>query len=196
VSRYEIVVIGTSLGGLMALETVLGALPARFPVPVVVVQHRNKNSDSTLTGLLRRHTALKVYDAEDKMPLEPGAVYIGPPSYHTLVEDGYVALSCDAPVLYARPSIDVLFESAAEAYGRGTVGVIMTGASSDGAHGIAAIKRRGGVAIAQDPTTAEAPAMPAAAIAAAKVDFVLPLAAIGPNLAAICGDEVQRMGAS
>jgi two-component system chemotaxis response regulator CheB len=187
---------GTSLGGLHALETVLGALPAEFLVPVVVVQHRNKNSDSTLTELLRRHTDLSVHDAEDKMPLEPGAVYIGPPNYHTLVEDGYIALSCDGPVHYARPSIDVLFESAAEAYGRGTVGVIMTGASSDGANGIAAIKRRGGVAIAQDPATAEARTMPAAAIAAAKVDFVLPLAAIGPNLAALCGNGMQRIGAS
>jgi hypothetical protein len=102
---------GTSLGGLHALETVLGALPAEFLVPVVVVQHRNKNSDSTLTELLRRHTDLSVHDAEDKMPLEPGAVYIGPPNYHTLVEDGYIALSCDGPVHYARPSIDVLFES-------------------------------------------------------------------------------------
>ncbi len=187
---------GTSLGGLHALETVLGALPAEFPVPVVVVQHRNKNSDSTLTELLRRHTGLSVHDVEDKMPLEPGAVYIGPPNYHTLVEDGYIALSCDGPVHYARPSIDVLFESAAEAYGRGTVGVIMTGASSDGAHGIAAIKRRGGVAIAQDPATAEARTMPAAAIAAAKVDFVLPLAEIGRNLAALCGNEMQGTGAS
>ena len=185
-SKYDIVVMGTSLGGLQALETVLGALPEDFPVPVAVVQHRNKNSDGTLAQLLRLYTPLKVYDAEDKMPLEPGAVYISPPNYHMLVEHGYVALSCDAPVLYARPSIDVLFESAAEAYGRGTIGVIMTGASSDGAHGTAAIKQRGGVAIAQSPTTAEARAMPAAAIAATKVDRILPLAEIGPHLAALC----------
>ena len=186
VSRYEIVVMGTSLGGLQALETVLGALPAGFPVPVAVVQHRNKYSDNTLTQLLRRHTELKVYDAEDKMPLEPGAVYFSPPNYHMLVEDGYVALSCDAPVLYARPSIDVLFESAAQAYGSRTIAVIMTGANSDGAQGIAAIKRRGGTAIAQDPATAEASAMPAAAIAAARVDYVLPLPEIGPSLAVLC----------
>jgi two-component system, chemotaxis family, protein-glutamate methylesterase/glutaminase len=185
-SRYEIVVMGTSLGGLQALETVLGALPPAFPVPVVVVQHRNKNSDDTLTQLLRRYTPLKVYDAEDKMPLEPAAVYIGPPNYHILVEDGYVALSCEGPVLYARPSIDVLFESAAAAYGRGAIGVIMTGASSDGAQGIEAIKKRGGVAIAQSPETAEAPTMPAAAIAAAKVDMILSLAEIGPHLATLC----------
>ena len=185
-SRYEIVVMGTSLGGLQALETVLGALPAGFPVPVVVVQHRNKNSDNTLTQLLRRYTGLTVYDAEDKMPLEPGAVYIGPPNYHMLVEDGYLALSCEGPVLYARPSIDVLFESAAEAYGRGTIGVIMTGASNDGAQGIATIKKRGGVAIAQSPDTAEARTMPSAAIAAAKVDYILPLAEIGPCLVTLC----------
>jgi two-component system chemotaxis response regulator CheB len=189
VSRYEIVVMGTSLGGLQALEKVLGALPAQFPVPVAVVQHRGKNSDDTLTQLLRRYTPLRVYDAEDKMPLEPGAVYISPPNYHLLVEDGYLALSCDAPVLYARPSIDVLFESAAESYGSRTIGVIMTGASSDGAEGIAAIKKRGGVAVAEDPDTAEARTMPAAAIAAAKVDRILPLAGIGPYLAALCGSE-------
>jgi two-component system chemotaxis response regulator CheB len=189
VSRYEIVVMGTSLGGLQALEKVLGALPAQFPVPVAVVQHRGKNSDDTLTHLLRRYTPLKVYDAEDKMPLEPGSVYISPPNYHLLVEDGYLALSCDAPVLYARPSIDVLFESAAESYGSRTVGVIMTGASSDGAEGIAAIKERGGVAIAEDPSTAEARTMPAAAIAAARVDRILPLTEIGPYLAALCGSE-------
>ena len=177
---------GTSLGGLQALETVLGALPSKFPVPVVVVQHRNKNSDNTLTHLLKRHTALTVYDAEDKMPLEPSAVYISPPNYHTLVEDGYIALSCDGPVQYARPSIDVLFESAAASYGRGTIGVIMTGASSDGAQGAAAIKNKGGVAIAQNPGTAEAAAMPAAAIAAAKVDYILPLAEIGPTLVTLC----------
>jgi two-component system chemotaxis response regulator CheB len=196
VSRYEIVVMGTSLGGLQALETVLGALPPTFPVPVAVVQHRNKHSDSTLTQLLTRHTALKVYDAEDKMPLEPGAVYLSPPNYHMLVEDGYVALSCDAPVLYARPSIDVLFESAAGSYGARTIGVIMTGASSDGAQGIAAIKKRGGTAIAQDPATAEARAMPAAAIAAARVDRILPLSQIGPCLALLCGNEMQGIGAN
>jgi two-component system chemotaxis response regulator CheB len=171
---------------LQALETVLGALPAEFPLPVVVVQHRNKDADNTLTYLLRRHTALTVYDAEDKMLLEPGTVYLSPPNYHTLVEDGYIALSCEGPVHYARPSIDVLFESAAQSYGQGAIGVIMTGASSDGAQGAAAIKKKGGLAIAQRPDTAEAATMPAAAIAAARVDYILTLAEIGPTLVTLC----------
>lgn len=181
--EYEIVVVGTSLGGLTALEALLKGLPGDFNLPIVVVQHRDKRSDGTLGMILERYTGLNVCDAEDKMPITRGNVYLAPPNYHLLVERGSLSLSCEGPVLFARPSIDVMFESAADAYGCRTIGVIMTGASADGARGLAAIKQRGGVAIVQQPETAEARAMPAAAIAAVKPDRILPLNEIGLYLA-------------
>ncbi len=179
---HNLVVLGASWGGLHAVQVVLGALPAHFPVPLVVVQHREKEADETLTGLLQNHCALPVAEAEDKMPIEPGRVYVAPPDYHLLIESGHCALSTDEPVNFARPSIDVLFESAADAYGERVIGVILTGANADGAQGLAAIQRRGGVTIAQDPAGAEAPAMPEAAIALGVVDRVLGLEEIGRML--------------
>lgn len=189
--EYEIVVVGTSLGGLTALEVLLKGLPRDFELPIVVVQHRDKRSDGTLGSLLSRHSALSVFDAEDKMPIERGNVYLAPSNYHLLVERGSLSLSCEGPVLFARPSIDVMFESAAEAYGCRTVGVIMTGASADGACGLAAIKQRGGFTIVQDPDTAEARAMPMAALAAVKADRTLALQEIGPYLAGLVYSNVK-----
>jgi two-component system chemotaxis response regulator CheB len=181
IGRPEIVAIGTSLGGLHALSTLLDTIPGRLPVPVVVVQHRAPDGDGRGLGvLLQAHTAMPVQDAEDKMELAAGAVYLAPSDYHLLIEArGLVALSTDAPVRAARPSIDVLFETAAEAYGRGTLGILLTGASADGADGVAAIKARGGRVIVQDPASAESATMPAAAIAGTAVDYVLPLEEIG-----------------
>jgi two-component system chemotaxis response regulator CheB len=181
IRRPEIVAIGTSLGGLHALSVLLGALPGRLPVPVVVAQHRATDGDGRgLGALLQEHTAMPVQDAEDKMELAPGAVYLAPSDYHLLVEaPGLAALSTEAPVRSARPSIDVLFETVAEAYGPGALGILLTGASRDGADGVAAIKARGGRVIVQDPASAESATMPAAALAAAAVDYVLPLEEIG-----------------
>ena len=180
----ELIAIGTSLGGLNALSTLLAALPQALPVPIVIVQHRAVSTDGVgLADLLQQQTALKVVEAEDKIPLEPGTVYLAPADYHLLVESrGMLALSTDGPVRAARPSIDVFFETAAEAYGRALLGVLLTGASADGAQGLAAIKAQGGRAIVQDPATAECRTMPAAALAATAVDYVLPLAKIGEHL--------------
>ena len=161
---YELVVIGTSWGGLHALRRVLGGLPAKFDVPVVVVQHRHRDSDHLLVSLLQDHTALKVNEVEDKTELVAGGVYVAPAEYHVLVEDGHLALSTEEPVRYSRPSIDVTFESAADSYGSRTIGVVMTGANDDGARGLRRIADRGGAAIVQDPSTAESAIMPAAAL--------------------------------
>ena len=184
--QYAIIVVGASLGGLHALKVVLGGLPRGFALPVVVVQHRRYDADETLAQLLQRHSVVPVSEAEDKQPIEPGHVYLAPASYHVLVErtepGPCLALSTEGPVSYARPSIDVLFESAADAYGERAIGVILTGTNQDGAAGLAAITACGGLGIVQDPATAEAPAMPSAAIAATTIKHILPLAAIAPFL--------------
>ncbi len=182
---HALVVIGASLGGLRAVGTVLSALPAWFPLPVVIVQHRGVaggEDEMTLCNLLQRRCALPVREPEDKEPLKHGHVYLAPADYHLLLEEGHAAFSTDAPMHYARPSIDVLFESAAEECREGVIGVLLTGANADGAQGLAAIKKRGGLTVAQDPATAEAGTMPQAAIAAGAVDYVLSLEAIGPFL--------------
>ena len=173
----ELVVIGTSLGGLNALITVLGALPPALSAPVCVVQHRaTENNGQGLAALLQEHTKRTLVEAEDKMNTRPGTVYLAPADYHLLVEErGKLALSTEGPVLSARPSIDVLFQSAAEAYGSQLLAVLLTGASTDGANGLSTLKSRGGRVIVQDPETAESRTMPAAGIAAAPVDYVLPL---------------------
>jgi two-component system, chemotaxis family, protein-glutamate methylesterase/glutaminase len=181
----EIVVVGTSLGGLSALSVLLGALDGSFPAPLAIVQHRVADGDGrSLAALLGSRTRLSVVDAEDKTPLERGTAYLAPADYHLLVESrGWLALSTDPPVRSARPSIDVLFETAAEAYGPAVLGVLLTGASADGAAGVAAIKRRGGRVLVEDPGTAESSTMPAAGLAAATVDGVLPIAALAARLA-------------
>jgi two-component system chemotaxis response regulator CheB len=183
--RFKIVVVGASLGGLHALEAILSALPEDFPLPVAVVQHRSVLSGEAWVHVLQRHSRLKVREPLDKDPIQPGRVYIAPPDYHLLVDDGAFALSTDEPVLFARPSIDVLFESVADAFGSGTIGVVLTGASEDGARGAARIKRRGGYLVVQDPETAESPVMPRAALAA-QPDQVLPLGEIGAFLDRFC----------
>jgi len=183
---YRIVVIGTSLGGMSALETVLAELPATLPVPVAVVQHRDVRS-VTLANILQRHTRLRVREPQDKEPLVAGRVYLAAPDYHLLVDIEGFSLSTDPPVCCARPSIDVLFESAAEAFAEHTLGVVLTGASNDGARGAVWIKRVGGCLIVQDPETAESSTMPRAAIAAVSPDLILPLREIAPNITRLCG---------
>jgi two-component system chemotaxis response regulator CheB len=136
--------------------------------------------------LLHHGAHLAVVDALDKQWIQPGTVYLAPADYHLLVERGELSLSVDARVEHSRPSIDVLFESAADAYGPATVGVVLTGANADGARGAARIKERGGFVVVQEPESAEAPAMPRAAIAAARVDRILPLERIGPFLVELC----------
>ena len=183
---YEIVVIGCSMGGMHALEEIFGVLPKDFPLPIVVVQHRYKTSNEGLPAYYRRHSAIQVVDASDKQWLRPGEAYLAPADYHLLIDKsdgrGELSLSADEAVAYSRPSIDVLFISAAEAYGAGVIAVVLTGANADGARGARRIQKAGGLIIAQDPETAEAPAMPRATIEATRVDRILPLHRIGPFL--------------
>lgn len=186
-SGYDVVVIGASWGGLRALETILGDLPEDFPTPIVVAQHRDDDAEEELLPrLLNRHTGLRVSDADDKAPLEPGTVLLSPPGYHALLAEGCIDLSVDEPVWFARPSIDVLFQSAADEHGARTVGVLLTGANGDGAEGLAAIARRGGYTIVQDPETAERPEMPRAALERMTPDVVAPLEDMGRLLMGAC----------
>lgn len=189
--RYELIVIGCSMGGMHALEQIFAALPSTFCVPIAVAQHRYRTSGEALPAFLRRHSKLKVTDAVDKQWIEPGHVYLAPADYHLLIDRdvqkrGELSLSVDAAVAYSRPSIDVLFESAADAYQAGVVGIVLTGANADGARGAVRIKQRGGFVIVQEPEGAESPEMPRAAIAAARVDRILPLPRIGPFLVELC----------
>jgi two-component system, chemotaxis family, protein-glutamate methylesterase/glutaminase len=182
VSAERVVVIGTSWGGLHALHQVLDALPADLPAAVCVVQHRSPDDEEgALAGLLARRCALPVRDADDKEELRDGEVLIAPPDYHLLVEPGAVALSVDEPVRFSRPSIDVLFNSAADAYRERAIGVVLTGANADGSQGLARIRARGGHAIVQDPATAERAEMPLAALAATDA-IVVPLDELGARL--------------
>jgi two-component system chemotaxis response regulator CheB len=177
-----VVVVGTSLGGLHALEAVLGELTADFPLPIAVVQHRSIEAPDSLSLLLQLHCVLPVSEANDKEPMVGGHVYLAPADYHLLIDDGRFALSTEPRVLHARPSIDVLFESAADGYRDRVLALLLTGASADGTRGAARIRSRGGHVLAQDPATAEAPLMPRAAITAGNVDEVLPLAQLGAYL--------------
>jgi two-component system chemotaxis response regulator CheB len=181
-----LIAMGASWGGLHALGEVLGQLPAELPAAVVVAQHRSVEA-GPLAELLDRRSALRVHEADDKEPLRAGEVLIAPPDYHLLVENDSVALSIDEPVRFSRPSIDVLFESAASAHGERVVGVVLTGSNDDGAAGLAAIRRRGGIAIVQDPAGAERTEMPRAALAACPDAQVRPLDAIASELTRICG---------
>ena len=169
-----------------ALEKIFTVLPAEFAVPIVVALHRYRTSGEALPSFLREHSKLSVVDATDKQWIHPGHIYLAPADYHLLVDRGELSLSVDSAVAYSRPSIDVLFESAADAYLAGLVGVVLTGSNADGARGVARIKQRGGFVIAQDPATAEAPEMPRAAVASGRVDRILPLDRIGPFLVELC----------
>src|SRR6476661_4986287 len=166
-TRCDLVIIGASWGGLQAVGEVLRGLPPGFPVPVLVVQHRGEDAGDLLRELLDRTASLPVREVEDKAPFADG-VHVAPPGYHVLVEPRHFALSTEAEVRFSRPSIDVALETAADALGAGVVGVVLTGNNEDGAAGLAAVRRRGGMAIVQDPDTAERRAMPAAAQAAAR----------------------------
>lgn len=173
---FELVAIGTSWGGLRATEILLSGLPKDFPLAIAIAQHRHPKAGELLSELLQKHSLLPVVETEDKQAIVPGHVYLAPADYHLLVEPGNFALSTEAPVLFARPSIDLLFESAADAYTHRAIGIILTGANQDGAKGLATLKKRGGIAIVQEPTEAESRSMPDAALAATPVDHILPLA--------------------
>lgn len=178
----DIVVVGASRGGLKALQVVLSALPAEFPLPVAIVQHRGSDSESGLSEFLGQWSKLPVKEPEDKEPVTAGYAYLAPLHYHLLIENRCFALSIDSPVAYARPSVDVLFESVADEYEDRAIGVILTGANRDGARGLKKIKDFGGLTIVEDPASATCREMPEAAVAATPVDWILPLSEIGPHL--------------
>lgn len=179
---YSVVAVGTSWGGLSAMATLLGGLPEDFPIPIVIVQHRGKDSNQLLSQLLQDSTALSVCEIEDKDVLEAGRVHVAPADYHVLLEYGYASLTIEEPVRFSRPSIDVMFDSAANTYGERAIGVVLTGANEDGSRGLAHIVERGGRALVQDPKTAEVPIMPQAAMRAVPSAEVLPLDKLGPRL--------------
>ena len=184
---YSLIVIGASWGGLAALERLLGDLPEGFRTPIAIAQHRAVDSGRGVLSAMIGHRSghPEVSEPGDKDPIEPGHVYIAPADYHLLVEPEHFALSTEAAVQHSRPSIDVLFDSAADSFGDRLVGVILTGANEDGAYGIQRIRRRGGLTIAQDPRSAERPTMPEAAIATGAVQHVLALEQIAPMLARV-----------
>ena len=177
----EIAVLGVSAGGLEAMCSILPRLPHDLGLAVVIVQHRSKDSNA-LCEVLQDCCTLPVYEATDKEPIVPGRVFVAPADYHLLIDFGHMALTLDEPVSYSRPSIDLAFESAADSYGAGAVGVVLTGANADGARGLARIVAEGGTAIVQDPETAEVATMPRAALEAVPDAEVLPLAAIAERL--------------
>jgi two-component system chemotaxis response regulator CheB len=176
------IVIGASLGGMKVLRTILRALPSDFPRPIAVVLHRHREADDLLVSLLQQDSRMPVAEAVDKEPLAAGRVVIAPPDYHLLVEPASFSLSTDDPVQYARPSIDVLFESAADAFGPKAIGVVLTGANHDGARGAARIQEKGGMVVVQDPGTAESPVMPLAAIESTGTGHIYVPEQIGPFL--------------
>lgn len=171
--KYQAIVIGTSAGGLYALSTILKQLPADYPIPVVVVQHRSKDQRDLLEDVLQSKCEIKIKQADEKEKIKGATVYIAPPDYHLLVEnDRTFSLSCDELVLYSRPSINVLFESAAVVYQDKLAGIILTGANNDGASGITMIKKYGGLTIAQSPAEAQFPFMPVASIETNNVNHI------------------------
>lgn len=183
-ARFNALVIGVSTGGVSALKHLLRALPADFPLPVLIVAHITPDADDGLAVLLNTLCNIRIKEADERESIVPGTVYLAPANYHLLVErSNTLALSIDPPVNFARPSVDVLFESAAEAYGPSLIGIVLTGAGNDGSKGLLRIKEKGGVAIVQDPSDAEMDSMPTSALQLLKADFVTPLPEI-PGLLA------------
>jgi two-component system, chemotaxis family, protein-glutamate methylesterase/glutaminase len=178
--KYEAVVIGVSTGGLNALSAIIPLLPKNYPLSVIIVQHRIHDSNNFLVEYLNNLCDIHVKEVTSRETIKPGCVYISPSGYHLLVErDKTFSLSVDPPVSFAIPSIDVLFESASLAYKDKLIGVVLTGANSDGSKGIKAIKDTGGLTIVQDPEKAEASAMPRAATTITDIDQIMPLEKIG-----------------
>lgn len=182
-----IVAIGASLGGFIAVRTVLEGLRKDLGCGIVVAQHRANDPHSRLVELLSRTCPMPIVEPEDKAPIVANHVYLAPSDYHLLVEPGSLSLSVDPPLRYARPSIDILFESVADAYGPGAICVVLTGSNEDGAEGARAIKRAGGKVLVQDPLTAQSPVAPRAVLAKTEVDAVLPLDDIAHAIVRYCG---------
>lgn len=193
--RVEAVVIGTSAGGIEALSAVLPALPANVCAPVFVVLHLPRERPSLLAGIFAPKCAVAVREAVDKDPIAHGTLYFAPPDYHLLIDEGpSIALSDDEPVHHSRPSIDVLFESAADAFGSKLLAILLTGGNADGAAGVAAVREAGGLTVVQDPAEAQVPTMVDAALARGPVDQVLRLEGIAALLRGLKVVKGRRRG--
>jgi two-component system chemotaxis response regulator CheB len=186
----QAIALGASAGGVSALLAVFQALPPTFRIPLVCVLHLPDDRHSHLAEVFARRLKRPVREARDKEDIAPGSIYVAGPGYHLSVErDHSLSLSQEERVHFSRPSIDVLFESAADAYGPGLLGVLLTGANEDGARGLASIKRQGGRTIIQDPHEAQVSTMPRAALALHQPDYILPLNGIGQLLASLEAPE-------
>lgn len=182
--EYRLLMIGASAGGLDAVCSILRPLPGDFPAAVCVVQHRSRDSDA-LCEVIQDCTRLPVVEVTDKTEIEAGHVFLAPADYHLLVEEDHFSLSVDEPEMFSRPSIDIAFESAAESLGGRVIGVVLTGANRDGSRGLRHIVDRGGLAIVQDPLTAEVRVMPSAAIHAVPEAEVIPISVIASRILAL-----------
>ena len=190
--RFAAAVIGVSAGGLNALSRILPLLHRHLTLCVIVLQHLRPDSDSYLVHHLARLSAIRVKEAEDKETVEPGTVYIAPPDYHLLVEsDRSLSLSAEERVNFSRPSIDVTFETAAEAFQDQLIGIVLTGANNDGSRGLARIKYFGGMTVVQSPESAEYDIMPRSAIDAVDVDRIIPLDGIAGLLNTLAPGEID-----
>jgi two-component system, chemotaxis family, protein-glutamate methylesterase/glutaminase len=188
--RIDGIVIGTSAGGVEALAVLLPALRPATDVSVFIVLHLPRDRPSLLVEIFQPKCAMRVLEAQDKEPVEPGTIYFAPPDYHLLVDRGpQLMLSADDPVNFSRPSIDVLFESAADVFGERLLGIILTGANDDGARGLDAVRRAGGWTIVQQPETAQASLITEAALKRGPVDGVLSLAQIARVLGTLNGAD-------
>ncbi|MFJ8826601.1 chemotaxis protein CheB [Streptomyces sp. NPDC102467] len=195
-NQWEAVLIASSAGGVEGLTVLLGGLPATLPVPVLVAQHLNRSRETSIVDILSRATALTVTLAEDGQVPRAGTVYIAPPDRHLCVRQGGVlSLTHEGRVNFARPAADPLFESAAKAFGAGVIGCVLSGSDGDGAQGVEEVKAHGGTVIVQDPESAPFRGMPKAAIRTRRVDFVLPLTAIGPAITRIVQGDPHGIAA-
>lgn len=188
---HRAIVIGSSAGGLKIIEALLARLPANY-IPIIIVQHIREDSDCFLANFLNSISVLRVKEAEHNEVITTNHVYIAPPGYHLLIEDDKTfSLSLDERVNYSRPSVDVLFESAADVFSKNLIGIILSGANSDGAEGLKCIKDHGGLCIVQDPLTAESSFMPDAAIEATPVDYIFTPSQMIDYLSSLTSTELK-----
>ena len=188
--KFKAVVIGASAGGFEAIRTILMGLNKGFNAPILIVQHLSSHSDNYMIKLLNEKCRINIKEADEKEKIISGNVYIAPPNYHLLVEsDETLSLTVEPKVNYSRPSIDVLFDTAADVYGDSLIGIILTGANSDGSNGLKRIKELGGLTIVQDPKTAVSNSMPMASISTTKVDYILELREISTKLIELVGEK-------
>ncbi|MDB5283378.1 MAG: CheB methylesterase [Bacteroidota bacterium] len=191
--KYTVIVIGSSAGGFLALSALLEKLPADYPLPIIVVQHRSKDPNALFEEILQHKCRIRIKQADEKEKIVGATVYVAPPDYHLLIErDGSFSLSLEDPVKFSRPSIDILFETAAEVFRDKLIGIILTGANSDGTNGICAIKRHGGLTIAEDPEEAKYPAMPLSAIESGAVEMVLTLNKMSDFLLSELNNKISK----